>query len=132
MEATVLTETYRQLVKSGIGGVSLDEVCHSSGVSKTTIDRYWPSRSALLIDAFSRLEGASEFPLRIDVGDTTRHGQQSRVDMMTRDRHLLGLIEQAVGRKAFSFGGLWRKPLGHFVRGATGTTGKPKVRPFLK
>ena len=39
--------------------------------------------------------GDDNFPLRIDVvNDPTRHEQQDRIDMMTRDRHLLGLIEQ--------------------------------------
>ena len=54
-KAAVLAETYRQLTQSGISGVSIDEVSRVSGVSKTTIYRHWPSRSALLIDACSRL-----------------------------------------------------------------------------
>ncbi len=54
-KAAVLAETYRQLTLSGISGVSIDEVSRVSGVSKTTIYRHWPSRSALLIDACSRL-----------------------------------------------------------------------------
>jgi AcrR family transcriptional regulator len=70
-KAKVLAETYRQLVKSGIGGVSIDEVSRISGVSKTTIYRHWPSRSALLIDACSRLGSAPDVPdtgsLRDDV-----------------------------------------------------------------
>lgn len=61
-KAKVLAETYRQLVKSGIGGVSIDEVAQNCGVSKTTIYRHWPSRSALLIDACSRLGSAPEVP----------------------------------------------------------------------
>ena len=61
-KAKVLAETYRQLVSSGIGGVSVDEVAHHCGVSKTTIYRHWPSRSALLIDACSRLGSAPEVP----------------------------------------------------------------------
>jgi AcrR family transcriptional regulator len=56
-KAAVLAETYRQLTQSGISGVSIDEVSRVSGVSKTTIYRHWPSRSALLIDACSRLGG---------------------------------------------------------------------------
>ncbi|MGI4879982.1 MAG: TetR/AcrR family transcriptional regulator [Janthinobacterium lividum] len=67
----VLAETYRQLVQSGISGVSIDEVSRVSGVSKTTIYRHWPSRSALLIDACSRLGSAPDVPdtgsLRSDV-----------------------------------------------------------------
>jgi AcrR family transcriptional regulator len=70
-KARVLTETYRQLVQSGVGGVSIDEVSRASGISKTTIYRHWPSRSALLIDACSRLGNTPDAPdtgnLRSDV-----------------------------------------------------------------
>lgn len=61
-KAAVLAETYRQLSQSGLANVSIDEVSRVSGVSKTTIYRHWPSRSALLIDACSRLGGARETP----------------------------------------------------------------------
>jgi AcrR family transcriptional regulator len=61
-KAAVLAETYRQLTQSGISGVSIDEVSRVSGVSKTTIYRHWPSRSALLIDACSRLGNAHQPP----------------------------------------------------------------------
>lgn len=64
-KAAVLAETYRQLTQSGLSGVSIDEVSRASGVSKTTIYRHWPSRSALLIDACSRLGGAHPPP---DIG----------------------------------------------------------------
>src|SRR6202046_2305103 len=68
-KAAVLFETYRQLTQGGISGVSIDEVSRVSGVSKTTIYRHWPSRSALLIDACSRLGNAHQPP---DTG--TRRG----------------------------------------------------------
>ena len=61
-KAAVLAETYRQLTQSGISGLSIDEVSRVSGVSKTTIYRHWPSRSALLIDACSRLGNAHQPP----------------------------------------------------------------------
>ncbi|MDQ0137866.1 AcrR family transcriptional regulator [Neorhizobium galegae] len=61
-KTAVLAETYRQLKESGIGGVSIDEVSRVSGVSKTTIYRHWPSRSALLIDACSRLGSVYNAP----------------------------------------------------------------------
>ena len=47
----MLAETYRQLSQGGISGVSIDAISRQSGVSKTTIYRHWPSRSALLLDA---------------------------------------------------------------------------------
>ena len=61
-KAAVLAETYRQLKQSGMSGVSIDDVARNSGVAKTTIYRHWPSRSALLIDACSRIGGAQDVP----------------------------------------------------------------------
>ena len=61
-KAVVLAETYRQLSQSGLANVSIDEISRASGVSKTTIYRHWPSRSALLIDACSRLGGTADVP----------------------------------------------------------------------
>lgn len=61
-KAVVLAETYRQLSQSGLANVSIDEISRVSGVSKTTIYRHWPSRSALLIDACSRLGGTADVP----------------------------------------------------------------------
>ena len=58
----VLAETYRQLSRSGLANVSIDEISRVSGVSKTTVYRHWPSRSALLIDACSRLGGTADAP----------------------------------------------------------------------
>ena len=61
-KTAVLAETYRQLTQSGMSGVSIDDVARNSGVAKTTIYRHWPSRSALLIDACSRIGGAQPVP----------------------------------------------------------------------
>jgi hypothetical protein len=72
------------------------------------------------------------FPLRIDVGDITRHGQQSRVDTMTRDRHLLGLIEQQLTDRhsvLVVYGGSHWSTLSAALEERLG---RPKVKPFLK
>ena len=61
-KAAVLAETHRQMTRSGLGGVSIDEVARASGVAKTTIYRHWPTRAALLIDACSQLGGPHEPP----------------------------------------------------------------------
>ena len=58
----VLATTFRLMWEGGIGGVSIDEISRRSGVAKTTIYRHWPSRSALLIDACSRLATKPEAP----------------------------------------------------------------------
>ena len=58
----VLAATYALLSEGGIGGVSMDEVSRRSGVSKTTVYRHWPSRSALLITACATMGSPPETP----------------------------------------------------------------------
>jgi AcrR family transcriptional regulator len=55
-KSAVLATTYELLTKSGLSGVSVDEVSRRSGVAKTTIYRHWPSRESLLLDACSQLK----------------------------------------------------------------------------
>ncbi len=77
--------------------------------------------------------GDKEFPLRIDVAfDKTRNGEQARVDMKTRDRHLLGLIEQQLSERhsvLVVFGG------SHWATLSTALEkrlGRPRITPFFK
>jgi AcrR family transcriptional regulator len=69
----VLTATHQLLSESGFSGVSVDEVSLRSGVAKTTIYRHWPNRSALLLDACSRMGSKLEVPdtgsLKGDIGE---------------------------------------------------------------
>lgn len=58
----VLAATYELLTKSGLGGVSVDEVSRRSGVAKTTIYRHWASRESLLLDACSQLSTRPPVP----------------------------------------------------------------------
>jgi AcrR family transcriptional regulator len=58
----VLAATYELLTKSGLSGVSVDEVSRRSGVAKTTIYRHWPSRESLLMDACSQLSSRPTVP----------------------------------------------------------------------
>jgi AcrR family transcriptional regulator len=58
----VLKTTFELLMESGLGGVSVDEVAKRSGVAKTTIYRHWPSRSALLLDACSKMGAKFDVP----------------------------------------------------------------------
>jgi AcrR family transcriptional regulator len=59
---TVLKTTFELLMEAGLGGVSVDEVSKRSGVAKTTIYRHWPSRTALLLDACSRMGAKFDVP----------------------------------------------------------------------
>ena len=51
VKAASLAAAYELLTEVGLSGVSFDEVSRRSGVAKTTIYRYWPTRSALLFGA---------------------------------------------------------------------------------
>jgi hypothetical protein len=76
--------------------------------------------------------GDAKFPLRTDVGDTTRHGQQSGVVMMSRDRHLLGLMEQELAERhsvLVLYGASHWATLSAALEKQLGT---PKVRPLLE
>jgi AcrR family transcriptional regulator len=57
----VLTTTLELLTEDGLDDLTIDDISRRSGVAKTTIYRHWPNRSALVIDACSRMtdgEGA--------------------------------------------------------------------------
>lgn len=73
-----------------------------------------------------------DFALRGDVGDTTRNGLQGQVSMMTRDRHLLGLIEQQLADKhavLVVYGGSHWATLSAALEKRMG---KPRIKPFIK
>ncbi len=58
----VLAATNQLLSETGLGGVSIDAVSRRSRVAKTTIYRHWPSRSALLLEACSKLGSRPAVP----------------------------------------------------------------------
>jgi AcrR family transcriptional regulator len=57
-----LAATHELLTETGLGGISVDAVARRSGVAKTTIYRHWPSGSALVLDACSRMRTRPEIP----------------------------------------------------------------------
>ena len=48
----VLQSAYTLMATTGLAATSIDAVARASCVSKMTIYKWWPSREALLIDAF--------------------------------------------------------------------------------
>jgi AcrR family transcriptional regulator len=74
-ETAILQSAYRIMASQGLACASIDAVARESGVSKMTIYKWWPSREALLIDAFLR-QAATMLPLS-EKGDAlariTRH-----------------------------------------------------------
>ena len=61
-KGAVLKTTFLLLMDNGLSGVSVDEVSKRSGVAKTTIYRHWPSRTALLLEACSKLGAKFDAP----------------------------------------------------------------------
>jgi AcrR family transcriptional regulator len=114
----VLATTYALLTKSGLAGVSVDEVARQSGVAKTTIYRHWPSRSRLLLDACSQIGTKPEAPdtgtLKNDL-ETLTSGIASRlslpwatvlpslIDAAERDKEIAGLQSQIHGQMRNAF-----------------------------
>ncbi len=58
----VLTTPLDLLTETGLGELTIDDISRRSGVAKTTIYRHWANRSALVIDACSRMTDAEEAP----------------------------------------------------------------------
>ncbi len=58
----VLTTTLDLLTETGLGKLTIDDISRRSGVAKTTIYRHWPNRTALVIDACSRMTDGEEAP----------------------------------------------------------------------
>ena len=50
--AAILESAYELMANEGLAAASIDAVARHSNVSKMTIYKWWPSREALLIDAF--------------------------------------------------------------------------------
>jgi AcrR family transcriptional regulator len=50
--AAILTSAYTLMANTGLTAASIDAIARHSNVSKMTIYKWWPSREALLIDAF--------------------------------------------------------------------------------
>jgi AcrR family transcriptional regulator len=58
----ILESAYALMAATGLAATSIDAVARHSSVSKMTIYKWWPSREALLIDAF-RHHAAQMLPL---------------------------------------------------------------------
>lgn len=50
--SAILDSAYALMASEGLAATTIDAIAKRSGVSKMTIYKWWPSREALLIDAF--------------------------------------------------------------------------------
>ncbi len=72
--AAILDACADLISEQGLAGVTIEAVAARSGAAKTTIYRHWPSREALLIEAFGVCSGApSPGEDRGDAREDLRH-----------------------------------------------------------
>jgi AcrR family transcriptional regulator len=74
VEATVIDATLAELAALGFDGMTIDGIAARAGVSKPTIYRRWPDKSALAISAIAQLVAQEEGPAATGdlVADLTR------------------------------------------------------------
>jgi AcrR family transcriptional regulator len=83
--AAILESAYALMASEGLTAASIDAVARHSNVSKMTIYKWWPSREALLIDAFLN-QAALMLPLSTTGDAATR-----------LRRHVVAYAEALVG-----------------------------------
>jgi len=109
----VLDAAGRLFAEQGIDATSMDAIAEESGVSKATIYKHWPDKSALCLEVLSHLHTAEPLPplrptddVRSDiVAFLERAPQKPRSDV--RSRMLPHLWAYAVRTPAF--GDIWRR-----------------------
>ncbi|MEM9908454.1 MAG: TetR/AcrR family transcriptional regulator [Cyanobacteria bacterium P01_D01_bin.44] len=62
-ERAILSAAWDLLQKNSVRKVSIEAIAREAGVGKTTIYRWWPSKAALIVDAFlAQVETVLPFP----------------------------------------------------------------------
>jgi AcrR family transcriptional regulator len=87
--AAILRAAYDLLGEAGLGGFTIEGVASRSGVARTTIYRWWPSKGALAMEGF--LAGMSADLHAPMTGSVV-------ADMQSMLRRLAGLMRGTVGR----------------------------------
>jgi AcrR family transcriptional regulator len=96
-DQSILRATIELLTEGGPSAATIDAIARRSGSAKTTIYRRWPSREALILDAFrAAVRGSSEQveatrDLGRDLGSTVRGSALT----------ILNLVQSALFRAAF-------------------------------
>jgi AcrR family transcriptional regulator len=96
-EQSILRATIELLTEGGLAGATVDAIAQRSGCAKTTIYRRWPSRDALILDAFrvavqATAEEIAEAREYDRVVGSTLHGSA---------RNVLRLLRNPLFRAAF-------------------------------
>lgn len=88
-EQAILAAAWRLLQESSVKQVSIEAIARAAGVGKTTIYRWWPSKAALIVDAFlAQVQTVLPFP-------KTETAAEALAQQMQR---LVGVFRGDVGR----------------------------------
>ncbi|MEO0535799.1 MAG: TetR/AcrR family transcriptional regulator [Cyanobacteria bacterium P01_A01_bin.123] len=88
-EQAILAAAWRLLQESSVKQVSIEAIARAAGVGKTTIYRWWPSKAALIVDAFlAQVQTVLPFP-------ETETAAEALAQQMQR---LVGVFRGDVGR----------------------------------
>lgn len=86
-QEAILDAAEAVLQESGIGGFSIEAVARRARAGKPTIYRWWPNRTALMLDVYRRFKNARGFP---DTGTL-------RGDLVSLlENHLLGFWKDSL------------------------------------
>ena len=86
-QEAILDAAEAVLRESGIGGFSIEAVARRARAGKPTIYRWWPNRTALMLDVYRRFKNARSFP---DTGSV-------RGDLISLlENHLLGFWKDSL------------------------------------
>ncbi len=83
----IIDATY-ELVGGGTGGVSINDIVHAADVAKQTVYRWWPSKTAVVLDAL--VEGSMRETPFPDTGDI-------RADFVSHLRGVIRLFNSPTG-----------------------------------
>jgi AcrR family transcriptional regulator len=96
-DQVILRATIELLIAGGLNAATVDAIARRSGCAKTTIYRRWPSRDALILDAFRMaVRGTAE-----DVRTTQELGEELGSTVQGSARNLLRLVTSPLFRAAF-------------------------------
>ncbi len=91
---SILRSTVKLLRKGGFADLSIEAIAADAGVGKATVYRWWPSKGALVVDAFaSSTEGELHFP---DSGSVYRDMAHQMIKFLGVLRSPRGCIVRAI------------------------------------
>ena len=85
-EQAILAAAWMLLQESSVRQVSIEAIARAAGVGKTTIYRWWPSKAALIVDAFlTQIQTVLPFPETATAAEALRQQMQRLVEVFRGD-----------------------------------------------